>query len=126
MGNEGAVAGGFSDMPAGAIGLGWQRDRSAPNVACRVEKSRRNGYGCFNSQPQVWGTYAGLSWAAAAKRDLEVTCESTQQADTITLANGTEFDLGGMSDGESQELWALAGQGDELNGLPGKFARFRK
>lgn len=134
-GVKGAISGAFSGMPSGARGIGWQAGQSDSHfVFCKVQRNHRTGNGCVASNPKVWGTFAGMSWArrSSGKRDVEaliedeVRCESTERVSLLTLQDGTNFDLNGMSDEDLAELWGMASDGAEHTGVPEKFTVFRK
>ncbi|KAL9535832.1 hypothetical protein SMMN14_00003 [Sphaerulina musiva] len=131
---KGAVSGGFSGMPPGAQGIGWQGPGRSGTNFCRTQRNHRTGNGCLASNLRVWGTFAGMSWArrSAGKRDTEaldedeVRCESSERVSLLTLQDGTEFDLDGMSDENLAELWEVASNGTGYPGVPAKFIVFRK
>lgn len=122
---KGAFSSSFAGLPSGASGVGWQ---SSGSTVCKVQKNHRDSDGCLAANPDVWGSFAGMSWKkAGSKRSVEgtevedATCDSVTMADRLTLEDGTAFDIGEMKDEDVKELWALASNGTELGSLPKKF-----
>jgi hypothetical protein len=122
---KGAISASFASMPSGSQGIGWQ---ASGNTPCKTQRNHRVGDGCVASNPQVWGTFAGMSWTKSTSKrgDEEDKCEFSVRASLLTLQDGTEFHLDGLSDEDLAELWGLASNGTEHTGVPEKFESSRK
>ena len=105
----------------------WNADRS--RGTCGAFKSSLVRFGnnfCGNSATE----YAGSSWGvAAAKRQVRRSeaeeCTSTATPDILTLAEGQEYELGGLAPEKVEELVALVIDGTKAEDLPDEFAQLQ-
>lgn len=138
----------FVNLPGASQSQLWLATRQYASCGQIKGFLRTQGTICTNAQAGT-GEYAGSSWdrAAAAKRQdqssatekkvgtVEIgdskeaagakACTSTAEPDVLRLAEGQEYELGGLAPEKTEELVALAYNGTKADDLPEEFAQLQ-
>ena len=128
-GTTGATSAQWQNLPGESAIYGFQRTRDGNPCGSEFTSNVVGGGSvCVTVNPSD-GEYSGLSYGSASKRrddgkGVGSKCTTTQLANELGLADGTKYNLEGMSVEMIQELWELGKKGVSLSEIPEKFAHF--